>query len=71
MTALLAVAPLPAERDGDERAARLWDAIDRELLAVMDWDPARQVVRFPQDHPLLGWKRCPVSGRLPQLGPLG
>jgi hypothetical protein len=62
VTLLLATAGRPAERDDDEGAARFWDAIDEEFLAVIGWDPARHVVRFPQDHPLLGWKQCPVSG---------
>ncbi len=62
MTAL-AAACLPAvPDDDDERAARLWEAIDEEFLAVMSWDPGRQVVTFPRGHPLLGWTGCAVSG---------
>ena len=58
-----AVARLPAvPDDGDERAARLWDAIDEKFLAVMSWEPGRQTVTFPQGHPLLGWTECAVSG---------
>jgi hypothetical protein len=62
VTSLLAAASLPAERDDDERTARLWDAVDQDFLAIMGWDPGRQVVSFPQDHPLLGWRACPVLG---------
>lgn len=66
MTALAAV-PSPsalAAREDDERAARLWAAIDEEFLTVMNWDKERQVVSFPQDHPLLGQARCDVAGCL-------
>jgi integrase len=63
VTALAAAAGLPAvPDDGDERAARLWEAIDEEFLAVMSWDPARRTVTFPQGHRLLGWTGCAVSG---------
>ena len=62
MTSLLTAASLPAERDDDERAARFWDAIDQGFLTVIGWEPDRCVARFPQDHPLLGWKACPVAG---------
>lgn len=63
MTALAAAAGLSAvPDDGDERAARLWGAIDEEFLAVMSWDPGRQTVTFPQGHPVLGWTGCAVSG---------
>jgi len=63
VTALAAAAGLPAvPDDGDERAARLWEAIDEEFLAVMSWDPARRTVTFPKGHPLLGQKGCAVSG---------
>jgi integrase len=63
VTALAAAAGLPAvPDDGDERAARLWEALDEEFLAVMNWDPARRTVTFPQGHPLLGRTGCAVSG---------
>ena len=63
MTALAAAACLPAvPDDGDDRAARLWEALDEEFLAVMSWDPGRWTVTFPQGHPLLGRPGCAVSG---------
>jgi len=43
-----------------EHAPSLWNAIDGDFLALMSWDPARQVVTFPQGHPLVGWKACLV-----------
>jgi hypothetical protein len=61
VTAPAAAVSLPAGRDDDERVARLWDAVDQGFLAMMGWNPDRQVVSFPQDHPLLGWKACRVS----------
>ncbi len=61
MTAPAATVSLPDGRDDDERIARLRDAVDQEFLAVMGWNPDRQVVSFPQDHPLLGWKKCLIS----------
>jgi integrase len=63
VTALAVPACLPAVPGADDgRVTRLWEAIGEEFLAVMSWDPARQVVIFPKDHPLLGWKECAVSG---------
>lgn len=64
VTASAAAVSLPAGRDDDERVARLWDAVDQEFLAVMGWNPDRQVASFPQDHPLLGLRACRVSGCL-------
>jgi hypothetical protein len=61
VTASAAAVSLPAGRDDNKRVARLWDAVDQEFLAVMSWNPDRQVVSFPQDHSLLGWKACRVS----------
>lgn len=61
MTALAAGAPA-VPGGGDDLAARVWEAVDEEFLAVMSWDPARQTVTFPQGHPLLGWTGCAVSG---------
>ena len=52
---------MPADRDDDERAARLWDAVDEEFLAVMGWDPDRQVVTFPQDAPAARLDKVPGS----------
>lgn len=60
MTSPLAAATRPAGHEGDERAALFWDAITPGFLAVMSWDPDRQTVTFPQDHPLLGWQACRV-----------
>ena len=62
MTSLLTAAGPPAGLDDDQRAARLWDALDEDFLAVMGWDPVRHVVSFPREHPLLGWRKCSVSG---------
>lgn len=63
MTALLVQADPPAIPGADDgRTVRLWEAIGGEFLAVMSWEPARQVVTFPKDHPLLGWRECAVSG---------
>ena len=62
MTALAAAGPSAVPGGGDDLAARVWEAVDEEFLAVMSWDPARQTVTFPQGHPLLGWTECAVSG---------
>ena len=61
MTSLLATTSLPDGGDNDRRAARLWDAIDEEFLAVLGWDRVWHVVTFPHEHPLLGWKMCLVA----------
>jgi integrase len=62
VTSLLAAASPLAERGDDERAARVWDALDEDFLALMGWHPGRRVVSFPQGHPLLGRIACPVTG---------
>jgi integrase len=40
----------------------LWTAIDPEFLRTLGWDRERRVLRFPEDHPLLGWAACKVMG---------
>ncbi len=62
MTSLPASASMPADHYDDERADRLWDAVDEEFLAILGWDPVRQLVTFPHEHPLLGWTKCSVPG---------
>ena len=49
----------PAGGDGD--VDPLWASIDAETLTLIKWDDQRRVVRFPQTHPLLGWKPCAVT----------
>jgi integrase len=60
MTSLPATGSLPAGSDNDQHAARLWDALDEEFLAVVGWDPVRHVVTFPREHPRLGCRKCSV-----------
>jgi hypothetical protein len=61
VTAPAAAAGLRSDRD--ERAARLWDAIGEEFLAVMGWDPVQHLVTFPHGHPMLGWRKCRVPAK--------
>ena len=41
---------------------RLVDLIDAEFLAGIGYDARTQLITFPDDHPLLGPLRCPVTG---------
>jgi len=57
-----ATAAAAARPPGSEKQAALWDAIDPEFLAIVGWEPGRQVLVFPQHHPRLGWPACLVTG---------
>jgi integrase len=46
----------------DEVTAGLWAAISPDFLERMGWSADQKVVFFPQDHPLMGWRSCQVSG---------
>jgi integrase len=59
--------PLPAHADvaaaEDETvAAHLWSLITQEFLDLMGWSHEWRVAYFPADNPLLGPKRCIVTG---------
>ena len=49
-----------ALRDGE--LGRLSAALEIERLVGLGWDPERQVFSPDEDHPLLGYFRCPVVG---------
>ncbi|MET9030460.1 site-specific integrase [Nocardia sp. NPDC004168] len=40
----------------------LWEAITPEFLDLIGWRPEQKTLRFPQEHPILGWRVCTVSG---------
>lgn len=61
MTAATAVLPV-ADGEDDQRLAQLCAAIEPEFLTIMSWSAETKVLTFPQDHPLLGWHGCAVSG---------
>jgi integrase len=35
--------------------------IDPAFLSLLSWDPQVRMLVFPSDHPVLGWRRCPVQ----------
>ncbi|MET7303875.1 site-specific integrase [Embleya sp. NPDC005575] len=56
------VIPAPSARQwADDPIAR---GLKAEFLATVSWDPVSRKVTFPQEHPLLGWKKCRVPGCL-------
>lgn len=58
------LASIAANQDSPEQGvevARLWAAIDSDFLELLGWSAERRYVFFPQDHPVLGWRRCPVA----------
>ena len=60
MTATLVAAPTFEE--GSDPATGLWSAIEPEFLELLQWDPQVGILRFPESHPLLGWKSCLAPG---------
>jgi integrase len=59
----VSVAPVSyAGREGESRAGDLWRLLDPGFLAGAGWDPRRQVLAPPPDHPLLGFRACRVLG---------
>ena len=46
----------------DRHAAAIAAVIDPAFLAEAGWDPARKVLSFPPEHPLLGRPVCRAAG---------
>ena len=46
----------------DRHAAAIAAVIDPEFLAEAGWDPARKVLSFAPEHPLLGRPVCRAAG---------
>jgi integrase len=59
-----ALAPLPAlipaGRPAATPADRLWSLLDGRFLSGAGWDPVREVLAPPADHPQLGYHPCAV-----------
>ncbi len=54
--------PGPAAPTGDcADSAELWTAISQDFLASVQWSADDQVLVFPRDHPMLGWRECTVA----------
>ncbi|MFD6893472.1 tyrosine-type recombinase/integrase [Rhodococcus sp. NPDC060086] len=60
MTARNVIAAAAVRDDTDEITAELWAALSPELLELVNWSDERRVLRFPQHHPVLGWRGCAV-----------
>jgi hypothetical protein len=53
----------PAAPTGDDAfTTELWNAIPPEFLASVEWSVDRQILVFPRDHAVLGWRECIVPG---------
>ncbi|WP_433685420.1 hypothetical protein [Nocardia sp. CA-119907] len=62
MSAPHLAAVLVGADDEAEIAESVWAAITPEFLELIGWQSDRQIARFPQDHPILGWRICTVAG---------
>jgi integrase len=49
-------------RDAGDAARRLAALTGAPFLAEAGWDHVTRVLSLPGDHPLLGWRGCPVPG---------
>ena len=62
----LALASLPALDTAGRSAVcpteRVWSLLQEQFLAGAGWDPAREVLAPPVDHPQLGYHPCAVAG---------
>lgn len=60
MTVAADLPPSPSPTDHDAVGAQLWNAISQDFLASVHWSADDQVLVFPRDHPVLGWRECIV-----------
>ena len=59
---LAPVIALRASGAGEDELSRLRRAVDLPRLIEAGYDPGLQVIRPPADHPVFGYRLCPVAG---------
>jgi DNA-binding CsgD family transcriptional regulator len=58
----LVLAATSRNDDADHHpTSELWKAIAPEFLTLVGWSAERRVLTFPQEHPLLGWRKCIIA----------
>ncbi|WP_228798149.1 tyrosine-type recombinase/integrase [Nocardia cyriacigeorgica] len=59
MTGQAVFIPAP---DTPGRRSALWELISPDFLTLVSWDQSQQLLKFPQQHPIMGWRTCTVVG---------